>query len=76
MSYKLISIPEELYKKLATLKSGKESFASVIGRLISKEKPELKEFFGAWKDMDKDEEKKFLKQLKKVWSSKYEMPRL
>jgi len=74
VAYKIISIPVELYKKLAAMKGKKDSFASVIARCLPKEKPELKEFFGTWK-MTNEEEARMRKVLKKMWGSKHEMLR-
>ncbi|MCP8317362.1 MAG: antitoxin VapB family protein [archaeon] len=60
MGYKTISLSDEAYEKLATLKKKGESFSDVIIRLYSKTpKRPLSSFAGAWSMSDEEEEKIF-----------------
>ena len=54
MTSKIISIREEIYKKLKNLKRPNESFSGVIDRLISKQKKDPLKHFGIGKDLPKD----------------------
>ncbi len=71
MGYKTISLSDEAYEKLASLKRGGESFTDVIIRLCSKtpRKP-LASFAGSW-IMSEDEEKKIFRDIVELWR-KYE----
>ncbi|KAB2946727.1 MAG: hypothetical protein MPEBLZ_02070 [Candidatus Methanoperedens nitroreducens] len=50
MATKTISIREEVYDILTSLKKEKESFSDVILKLTKKRKPNLKDYFGGLKD--------------------------
>ncbi len=59
MGTKTISIREEVYDLLKSIKRENESFSDVIGKLAKKKKPDLSEYFGVLKDskvMDEVEE--------------------
>ena len=71
MGYKTISLSDEAYGKLASLKRKGESFADVILRLCSKApKKPLASFAGAW-IMSDEEEKKIFGEISELWR-KYE----
>lgn len=67
MGYKTISLSDEAYEKLASLKRKGESFTDVILRLCSKtpRKP-LASFAGSWV-MDEEEEKKIFGEISELW---------
>jgi len=50
MATKTISIREELYDILMSLKKENESFSDVIYKLTKKRKPNLRNYFGGLKD--------------------------
>ncbi|MDD5473162.1 MAG: antitoxin VapB family protein [Candidatus Methanoperedens sp.] len=50
MSTKTISIREEVYDILKSLKRENESFSDVIGKLAKKRKSDLSQYFGVLKD--------------------------
>lgn len=50
MSTRTISIKEEVYDVLKSLKRENESFSDVIGKLAKKRKSDLGEYFGILKD--------------------------
>ncbi len=50
MATKTISIREEVYDILATLKKENESFSDVIWKLTKKRKPNLRDYFGGLSD--------------------------
>ncbi|MEM2941574.1 MAG: antitoxin VapB family protein [Thermoproteota archaeon] len=71
MGYKTISLSDEAYEKLASLKREGESFTDVILRLCSKSpKKPLASFAGSWV-MSEEEEKKIFREVSELWS-KYE----
>ncbi|MEM2089285.1 MAG: antitoxin VapB family protein [Thermoproteota archaeon] len=71
MGYKTISLSDEAYEKLASLKREGESFTDVILRLCSKSpKKPLASFAGSWM-MSEGEEKKIFREVSELWS-KYE----
>lgn len=71
MGYKTISLSDEAYEKLASLKREGESFTDVILRLCSKSpKKPLASFAGSWM-MSEEEEKKIFREVSELWS-KYE----
>lgn len=71
MGYKTISLSDEAYEKLASLKRNGESFTDVILRLCSKSprKP-LSSFAASW-TMSDEEEKKIFREVAEAWR-KYE----
>ena len=57
MTSKTIEIDEETYKKLLKKKKNNETISEVIDKLLgqeNKDKSNLREFFGRWKDLPKD----------------------
>ena len=67
MGYKTISLSDEAYSKLASLKGKGESFTDVILRLYSKTpKKPLASFAGAW-TMSDEEEKKIFGEISELW---------
>ncbi len=50
MSTKTISIREDVYEMLKSLKRENESFSDVIGKLTKMKKSQIGEYFGALKD--------------------------
>ncbi len=50
MATKTISIREDVYDILASLKKENESFSDVIWKLTRKRKPNLRDYFGVMKD--------------------------
>lgn len=50
MATKTISIREEVYDLLKSLKRENESFSDVIGKLAKKRKSDLSQYFGVLKD--------------------------
>ncbi len=53
---KTISITEEIYRRLSTLKDKNESFSQLFQRMIDLYQKNLEDCFGAWKMSDKDYE--------------------
>jgi predicted CopG family antitoxin len=71
MGYKTISLSDEAYKKLASLKRKGESFTDVILRLCSKTaKKPLASFAGSWV-MSDEEETEIFGEISELWR-KYE----
>ncbi|MGC8831744.1 MAG: antitoxin VapB family protein [Thermoproteota archaeon] len=71
MGYKTISLSDEAYEKLSSLKRKGESFTDVILRLCSTPpKKPLASFAGSW-IMSEEEEKKIFREVSELWS-KYE----
>ncbi len=68
MGYKTISVSDEVYTKLASLKHPGESFNEFFVRVAEKQTVDLKKFFGAWKMSDR-EEKAMKKDLRKIWGA-------
>ncbi len=54
MASKTISITEEIYNRLITLKGKNESFSQLFNRMISLYQKNLNESFGAW-EMSEEE---------------------
>jgi predicted CopG family antitoxin len=67
LGYKTISLSDEAYEKLASLKRKGESFTDVILRLCSKtpRKP-LASFAGSW-IMSEEEEKEIFRGVSELW---------
>jgi predicted CopG family antitoxin len=71
MGYKTISLSDEAYKRLASLKRKGESFTDVILRLCSKTaKKPLASFAGSW-IMSDEEEMEIFGEISELWK-KYE----
>ena len=70
MTYKTISISEEVYLNLSALKKRNESFSDLFLRITKREKPKpkLSNFCGKWKMSDKDEELIF-KNINTLWNN-------
>lgn len=68
MGYRNITVTDETYEKLKGAKKEKESFNTLLDRLVS-EKPRssLRDCQGAWADMTDEEEKEFWKSIKSTW---------
>jgi len=67
MGFKTISLSDEAYRRLASLKRKGESFTDVVLRLCSKtaRKP-LSSFAGAW-IMSDEEEKEIFGEISELW---------
>gem|GEM_PF-1516461 len=67
VGYRTISLSDEAYRRLASLKRKGESFTDVILRLCSgvPRRP-LKSFAGAW-DMDDEEERRIFGEISEAW---------
>ena len=67
MGYKTISLSDEAYEKLASMKRKGESFTDVVLRLCSTmgRRP-LSSFAGAWNMTDEEEERIF-GEIREVW---------
>lgn len=65
MVVKNISIMEDVYKMLLARKRASESFSEVIRRTV-KEKKDIMEFAGAWKDSGDEGAEEIKKNIKKV----------
>lgn len=63
MGFKTLTIKEEVYEKLMKAKGKEESFSDFLERTVSKEKPDLMKFYGAWK-MSKEEAEKVKKTIR------------
>jgi len=67
MGYKTISLSDEAYEMLASLKRRGESFTDVILRLCSKtSRRPLRGFAGSW-SMTDEEEKRIFGELLELW---------
>ena len=67
MGYKTISLSDEAYKMLASLKRKGESFTDVILRLCSKtSKKPLASFAGSW-IMSDEEEREIFGEISELW---------
>jgi predicted CopG family antitoxin len=72
MASKNIAITENIYHELLKRKSQDESFTQIITRLLE-EKDRSSNYFGHWKDLDKEDEKKIdaaKKELRKIWTDR------
>ena len=56
MATKTISIMDDVYERIKTMKTSKESFSDTLRRLTNK--GSILEFAGAWKDITEEEAKK------------------
>ncbi|MSR86424.1 hypothetical protein EXS74_03440 [Candidatus Woesearchaeota archaeon] len=54
MGTKTITLMDDAYERLKTLKSAEESFSDIVRRLTS-EKGSILQFAGAWKDLSEKE---------------------
>ena len=71
MGYKTISLSDEAYETLASLKRKGESFTDIILRICSKTaKKPLTSFAGSW-NMSDEEEEKIFGEVSEMWR-KYE----
>lgn len=57
MPFKTITIKRDVYRELTKTKKNDESFSELFTRMLRDKRPNLKEFYGAWK-LEKGEEKK------------------
>ncbi len=55
MGTKTISIMDDVYDLLVSLKRSDESFSEEIRRVITKKNADMMSFAGAWKDMSDEE---------------------
>ena len=62
MGTKTITLMDDAYKRLKTLKGPEESFSDIVRRLTS-EKGSILEFAGAWKDMSEKEAEELKKKI-------------
>ncbi|HLD04926.1 MAG TPA: antitoxin VapB family protein [Candidatus Nanoarchaeia archaeon] len=70
MTTKTLTIMEDVYEKLVTLKKPNESFSEEIRRLVA-QKIKIFDFFGAWKDVDEAEAKRMKKMIKEMRKEGY-----
>jgi len=63
MAFKTITIKQETYKDLIKVKISHESFSALFKRLLQERRPNLKDFYGAWK-LEKGEAEKMESALK------------
>ena len=72
MGYRNITVSDEIYSSLASLKKTGESFNTVLHRLISREKKavgvDLSRFIGTI-DMTDEEAEKINKEIKNMWKT-------
>lgn len=59
MGYRTISVPDEVYERLYSLKKENESFNKLLLRLVGRERSKLRSFFGKWKMTDAEERRMF-----------------
>ena len=72
MASKNIAITEDIYHELLKRKNQDESFTQIISRLIE-EKDRSSNYFGHWKDLAREDEKKIddaKKELRKIWTDR------
>jgi len=62
MATKTISITEDAYERLASLRKGNESFSEIIGRITNK--VNLRDFFGILSKEEGDRLEKSVKELR------------
>ena len=65
MATKTLTIMEDVYESLKTLKMPEESFSEELRRIVVP-KAKLFDFFGAWKDVDEAEAKRMKKMIKEM----------
>ena len=65
MATKTLTIMDDVYDQLKTLKRPNESFSEELRRLVVP-KTKLFDFFGAWKDVDETEAKCMKKMIKEM----------
>ncbi|MCL5011573.1 MAG: hypothetical protein M1594_01615 [Candidatus Marsarchaeota archaeon] len=61
---RLISVSEDIYYQLSTLKTNKQSFTKVIGELLQKNKGSINDLFGTLK-ISEEEARKLKQEIKK-----------
>ncbi len=66
MAFRTITISEEAYRKLKSLKERDESFTDVILKL-SESRGNVLKYAGAWKDMSREEADKLTSSLREMW---------
>ena len=73
MGFKTLTIKEEVYEKLLKAKGKEESFSDFFEKTISREKPDLMRFYGAWKMSKKEAEsvKKTIKEYREAADKRF-----
>lgn len=72
MASKNIAITEDIYHELLKRKNQDESFTQIITRLLE-EKDRTSNYFGHWKDLAREDEKKIAaakKELRTIWTDR------
>lgn len=72
MGHRNISISDEIYYALASLKFPGESFNSLFARMVKHEKPkgiDWNTYYGAWGDITDKEMNEINKELKSFWKT-------
>ena len=67
MSYKTISLRDDVHDSLVKMKRKNESFSDVISRLIYKRS--LLDFAGRWADISEEKSEELVKELEKMRDS-------
>jgi predicted CopG family antitoxin len=69
MKFKTLTIKEEVYRELLRIKRKDESFSELFMRMVKKEKPDFKKFYGSWSDLTNKEIKKISEAIRTLRTS-------